>query len=177
MLWTGSRVKRYLHGLFVTGTDKLLRILLLWGTAQCFICICRCSLLFQTAKWDTLWLHEVCYWYCFIHSWRVTQIYVSAALWAGRCHLKACLCSLLFQQNTSWAFKVQYNLQQSTGREWRNCLQTDTAYEGSLRFCSLILGHNPFLQIPLILLNNLVGEKVSLTHTAWAAINCSGCSC
>ena len=122
------------------------------------------------SKWDTLWLHEICYWYCFIHSWRVAEFYVSAALWDGLCHLKACLCSLLFQQNTSWAFRVQYNLWQGTEREWNNCLQTDTAYEGPPRFCRLFLAHNPFPHIPLILLKSLVGESVSLTHMSWAAV-------
>lgn len=176
-LWTGSRVKRHPYGLQLqSGAYKLQRILLLWGAAQCFICICRCSMLFQTVKWETIWLHEICYWYWFIHSWRVTEFYVTFALLDGLCHLKACLCSLLFQRNTSWAFGVQYNLQQGTGREWNNCLQTDTAYEGPPRFCSLFLAHNPFPQIHLILLKNVVGESVSHMY-ALGCNNCSGCSC
>lgn len=76
--------------------------------------------------------------------------------------------SLLFQQNTSWAFRAQCSLQQGAGREWNNCLQTDAAYEGPPRFSSLFLTHNPFPQILIILLKNLVGESVSLTHVSWA---------
>lgn len=47
---------------------------------------------------------------------------------------------------------------------------TATAYEAPPRLCSLFPSHNPFPQIPFILLKNLVGESVSLTHVSQAAI-------
>lgn len=169
VLWTGSQLNRCPGGWVVppawscqaAESLAVLRgssMLCLYVQMQPGIPGCK-----MEHPWSVRW------WFCFIHSWSVTEFDVST-WWDGLCHWNACLCSLLFQQNTSWAFRAQCSLQQGTGREWNNYLQTDTAYEGPPRLSSLFLAHNPFLQILVILLKNLVGESVFLTHMSRAAV-------
>lgn len=159
MFWTGPRVKKDPLGSSLwEGAEDLA---VAWGSSALHL-----YLQMQPAISDCKMghpLHEICHWYCFIHSWRVTAFYISTALWEGLCHWKAWLSSLLCQQNTGWAFWV------SNG-ERSNCLQTHTAYDGLPSFCSLFLAHKPLPRIPLILLKSLVAESFSLTPTPWPAI-------